>query len=229
MNYSNFLLAVSYERFCRYLASCEGNRKKAIGLYRLNLVLSREMFSIVSCLEVGLRNRINYYMSEKYGIDWLRDSILPGGIFDKKATQGTRKIIEKVYLELISKRSYAPSKMLSKMEFGVWKYMYAGPQYTASGRILLKVFPNKPKTTKVLKYDNSFIFGELNAINEIRNRIAHHEPICFKPSTTVKSSQYAKEMYERMVQLLNWMDIDTQPLLKNINHVKLICCFVERL
>lgn len=229
MDYSNFLIAVSTERFGRYLSACGGNKNKALRLYRLNQVLSREMFSIVSCLEVGLRNRINYYMSDAYGADWLRDSILPGGIFDKRTTHATKKIIEKIYLELTTKRHYAPSKMLSKMEFGVWKYMYAGPQYSASGRILLKVFPNKPTSTKMQKYDNSFIFGELNAINEIRNRIAHHEPICFKPKTNIKSTHYAKEMYGRMFQLLNWMDIDTKPILKNINHINMICCIIELL
>lgn len=201
MDYSNFLIAVSTERFGRYLSACGENKNKALRLYRLNQVLSREMFSIVSCLEVGLRNRINHYMSDAYGADWLRDSILPGGIFDKRTTHATKKI----------------------------KYMYAGPQYSASGRILLKVFPNKPTSTKMQKYDNSFIFGELNAINEIRNRIAHHEPICFKPKTNIKSTHYAKEMYGRMFQLLNWMDIDTKPILKNINHINMICCIIELL
>ena len=30
------------------------------------------------------------------------------------------------------------------MEFGVWKYMFANPQYRATGQILLRIFPNKP-------------------------------------------------------------------------------------
>lgn len=229
MDYSNFLIAVSGERFSRYLSACGENKSRAMRLYRLNQVLSREMFSIVSCLEVGLRNRIDCFMSAAHGADWLRDSILPGGMFDRKTTQGTKKIIEKVYNEVSTKSHYAPSKMLSKMEFGIWKYMYAGPQYTASGRILLKVFPNKPTSTKILRYDNSFIFGELNEINELRNRIAHNEPICFMPNAAVKSTQYAKEMYEKMFQLLMWMDIETKPILKHINHVKLICRIIEHL
>lgn len=227
MDYSNFLGAVSSERFSRYLSACAGNRAKAIMLYRLNQRLSREMFSIVSCLEVGLRNKIDSILAVSLGTDWLRDSILPGGIFDQPSTQKTKKIIDKVYQEIISKGHYAPSKLLSKMEFGIWKYMYAGPQYTSTGRVLLQVFPNKPKSTKLNRYDNTFIFGELNDINELRNRIAHNEPICFVPNTTTKSSEYAIAQYDKLFRLLAWMGINSKPILKHLVHVKTICRIID--
>jgi len=196
-------------------------------LYRLNQRLSREMFSIVSCLEVGLRNKVDSILSVSLGPDWLRDSILPGGIFDQPSTQKTKRIIDKVYQEIISKGHYAPSKLLSKMEFGIWKYMYAGPQYTSTGRVLLQIFPNKPKSTRLNRYDNTFVFGELNDINELRNRIAHNEPICFIPNSATKSSQYAISQYKKLFRLLSWMDIDSHPFLKHMDHVKTICRIID--
>ena len=52
---------------------------------------------------------------------------------------------------------------------------------------LLSVFPSKPKSTPVLRIDNKYIFNELDHINQLRNRIAHHEPICFASGLPVKS------------------------------------------
>ena len=227
MDFNNFLSAVSGERFGRYLSACSGNRRKAIILYRLNQRLSREIFSIVSCLEVGLRNKVDAIMAASFGRDWLRDSILSGGMFDKPGTQNTKKIIGKVYQDIVGKGPYTPSKLLSKMEFGIWKYMFAGPQYTASGRLLLKAFPKKPRSTRVCRYDNTYIFGELNDINELRNRIAHNEPICFQPKTALKSSSYALSQYARLYRLLLWMDLDSRPILRHLDHVRFICRMIE--
>ncbi len=38
----------------RYLTACEGDTHKAMTLYRYNLQISQEMFTIVSCFEVAL-------------------------------------------------------------------------------------------------------------------------------------------------------------------------------
>lgn len=39
-------------------------------------------------------------------------------------------------------------------------------------------FPSEPKSTLVLQIENKYIFNELDHINQLRNRIAHHEPVC---------------------------------------------------
>ena len=39
----------------RYLTACGGDTRKAMTLYRYNLQISQEMFTIVSCFEVALR------------------------------------------------------------------------------------------------------------------------------------------------------------------------------
>lgn len=52
--------------------------------------------------------------------------------------------------------------------------MFSNIQYLLTGRVLLKAFPNKPKSTKQQRYDNTYVFRELDYINNLRNRIAHH-------------------------------------------------------
>ena len=59
MRYSDFEDAMSPERMRRYLTACVYDTKRAMTLYRYNLKLSQEMFAIVSCFEVTLRNKID--------------------------------------------------------------------------------------------------------------------------------------------------------------------------
>lgn len=118
--------------------------------------------------------------------------------------------------------NYSHSKLLSAMEFGVWKYLYSNAHYRLTGRVLLRVFPNKPRSSVQIQYDHSFIFNELNYINNIRNRIAHHEPICFGKPVVIDSS-YAMSHYRRIMTLFNWMDIDATKMLYGLDHVDNVC------
>ena len=55
MKYEKFERIMSQKRMNRYLAACGGDSRKAMTLYRYNLQLSQETFTIISCFEVALR------------------------------------------------------------------------------------------------------------------------------------------------------------------------------
>lgn len=57
------------------------NSKKAMTLYRSNLKLSQELFTVISCFEIAIRNAIDRVYINSLGNDWLRNSAAPGGIF----------------------------------------------------------------------------------------------------------------------------------------------------
>lgn len=229
MKFYEFEKIMSSKRMRRYVNACGGDTRKAMKLYRLNLHLAEEMFTIVSCYEVALRNSINNIMIESHGNDWLRDAILPGGIFDNPKFKNTARMMKKAHAELVSNGKYSNSKMLSAMEFGVWKYMYSSPQYLATGRQLLKVFPKKPKSSPTIQYNNHYIFNELDAVNRLRNRIAHHEPVCFLHDSDEISTKHLIQVYDKVMTLFNWMDIDGQSLLYGMDHVKTACKQIENL
>lgn len=216
--YNEIEQVLSPERMRKYRVACSNDKHKAMTLYRYNLRLSQEMFAVVSYFEVALRNRIDSLMKDRWGNDWLRDFILPGGAFyyDRRVDK-TRKIIEKAYNELMRKGTYSHAKLLSEMEFGVWKYMFSNVQYKLSGQILLKSFPKKPTSSAQHKYDNSYIFAELDYINNLRNRIAHHEPICFN-SKVEKDTTYVHNRHKRMMTLFEWMGLDGEALLYGLDH-----------
>ena len=222
MRFFDFEKVMSPKRMRRYVLACGGDKRKAQTLYRLNLRLSQEMFTVICCYEVSLRNAIDRIMSTALGVDWLRDAIMPGGIFDSPQLASTTRVLKKAYGELNSMHRYSSSKMLSAMEFGVWKYMFSATQYRATGKRLLGAFPNKPKSSVLIQYNNQFIFNELDAVNRLRNRIAHHEPVCFLQDSETISTAHLRDCYVRIMTLFSWMGIDAKSLLYGLDHVQLI-------
>lgn len=227
--YNEFQQIFSPERMRKFCVACNNDTRKAMTLYRYNLRLSQEMFVVVSCFEVTLRNRIDNLMKVRWGNDWLRDFILPGGVFySDRRVEKTRRIIEKVYDGLMRSGLYSHSKLLSEMEFGVWKYMFSNVQYQLGGQVLLRVFPNKPTSSRYQQYDNSYIFGELDYINNLRNRIAHHEPICFN-NNIQKDTAYVRNRYQRMMILFDWMGLDGKSILYGLDHSEKVCRLIDNL
>lgn len=223
MKYCDFEAAISQDRLRKYVQACSNDTKRAMTLYRYNLKLSQELFVLIGCFEVSLRNKIDKEMRVHYGNDWLRDFIVPGGLFDRDPrVAGTKNIIKKAYDGLFSHHNYSHTKLLAEMEFGVWKYMFNNVQYRLTGRILLNIFPNKPFSTSINQYDNTFVYNELDTINVIRNRIAHHEPICFGSPIAV-NLQKVRDCYDCMMRLFLWMNIDSNSLLFGLDHVDSVC------
>ena len=205
----------------RYLNACCGDKRKAMALYKLNLRLSQELFTVISCFEVALRNAIDSNCTDRLGADWLRDAAASGGIFNNKKCKLSESNISDAVLKL--NRSYTHSKLVAEMGFGFWRFMFAQHQYSATGQALLKIFPAKPKSTPSFQYNNTYVFNQLALINDLRNRIAHHEPVCFQIKSHKKETTYARQHYVMIRQLFQWMCIDESSLLSGLEHVNAIC------
>lgn len=227
MKYSQFEHIISPKRMERYLLASGKRKKKAMLLYNANLNLSKEVYVVVSYFEVALRNAINDCLVPTLGEDWLRDSVLPGGRFDNKKSEHMCKVISKRYNSLMKDGEYSHSKLLSSLEFGIWKYMFADYQYKVTGQTLLSIFPHKPKSSAAKQYDNTYIFNELNYINVLRNRIAHQEPLCFSHQTRQVDTNYIHAQYRRMIRLFAMMGIDSKKLLRDMDRVEQACVDVE--
>ena len=229
MEYLDFERILSAKRMQRYKAAVKGDTRKAMALYRYNLRLSQEMFTIVSCFEVALRNAIDSVLVPALGNNWLRDSIQVNGMFSNGRMNETRKIIEKAYGRLSRQDNYSHSKLIAEMEFGVWKYMYSSLQYRATGQCLLSAFPNKPRSSAKLQYNNTYIFNELDKVNSLRNRIAHHEPICFRLHDAEIDTGYIINEYQNIQTLFSWMGIDSHSMLYGLDHVQNVCAKINGL
>lgn len=226
MRYRDFENIITNARMNRYFMACGGNTRKAMTLYRKNLQLTQELFTIISCFEVALRNAIDIKLVNTLGNNWLSDAIEQGGVFDtprcKISKESISESLRKLYV-------YSHSKLVAELGFGFWRYLFAQNQFNATGRVLLQVFPDKPTSTPTLQYNNTHIFNQLAMLNNLRNRMAHHEPICFLPGQPIKNSMYAQEHYNLILQLFLWMKIDEASLLYGLDHVKEICKEIDNL
>jgi len=206
-------------RMSRYLMASKGNTRKAVTLYRKNLQLTQELFTIIGCFEIVLRNSIDRVCVDEFGEDWLKNSVATNGIFDNQKCRITKNNINKSISKL---PIYNHNKLIAELGFGFWRYMFAQNQFNATNRILLKVFPSKPTSTPTLQYNNIYIFKELAKLNKLRNRMAHHEPICFEPGKPIKNTTYVRHHYNLILQLFQWMQINVFTLLLGLDHINKI-------
>ena len=221
MKYNEFERIMSAARLSRYVAACSGNTKKAMTLYRLNLRLSQELFTVISCFEVAFRNAIDAHYTRQLGPDWLRDAILPGGLFDIASCRRTATIIRTGHTRLGIR--YTHAKLVAEMDFGLWRYLFAQPQFLAGRQTLLRIFPARPRSTPAIQYNHTYVFNELAKINDIRNRIAHHEPICFQSTRPLIDSTAVRQHYVLILQLFQWLTIDERALLYGLDHITEVC------
>jgi len=131
MKYKEFEKIMSPPRMGRYVAAVGGDTRKAMTLYRQNLKLSQELFTIISCFEIALRNSIDFHYVGRLGNDWLLNSVNPGGIFTHRNCRKTKQIGQNGLRKLGTHVTHP--KLVAEMDFGFWRYLFARPQFRAGG------------------------------------------------------------------------------------------------
>ncbi len=163
MKYADFEVLMSAPRMKRYEKACKGDTRKALTLYRHNLTLSQEMFTVLSCFEVVMRNKIDRHFVELIGDNWLKKGASKNGFFDNKACYLTMKNINQAIRSLGKASSH--NRLVAELGFGFWRYMFAAHQFRATGKTLLQILPCKPTSSKRIQYNNIYIFNELASLN----------------------------------------------------------------
>lgn len=227
MKYSDFEYIMSTPRMNRYLGACNNDTKKAMTLYRKNLKLSQELFTVISCFEVALRNGIDRHYKNIHGNNWLRDFAQNGGVFGSGATNKSQKAIK----DTISKLGglYTHPRLVSELGFGFWRFLFARNQYRLAGRTLQHIFPKLPPTTRLVQYNAATIFVKLERVNKIRNRIAHHDPICFRHGMNLINTNFPLSYYNTIIELFSWLDIDSSELLYGLDKVNKLIDEINKL
>jgi len=93
-------------------------------LYRANIRLSTEIFSILCLFEVTLRNAIDVHYRSKFGNNWLFDAVQPGT--GHLNTVGCEKSLNSVTNIIASLGiNYAHDKAIAELTFGFWTFQFA--------------------------------------------------------------------------------------------------------
>ena len=171
------------------------------------------MYALIGVFEVILRNSIDRHFVVSKGSYWLEDAVQPGGYLD--VSPGCEDSFHSAHeaLERLGP-GYTHDGLITKLSFGFWTYQFAKKQFAASGNSLLDIFPNRPSGVS-----QKIVFQNLIRINDIRNRIAHYEPICFDKDTGAISTTLASNRYELIRDLLHWLGCNVRNILYGIDGV----------
>ena len=197
MKYHDYEEAFSPARLNKYLKACNGNNFAALTLYRHNIKLCQKFYGILNIFEIVLRNAINeHYKTYLSDPDWIKNQFSSGGILE---SHPQRIMVEKTIAELISSGRYTNDRVVSSVTLGFWTYLFTKIPFQRGGKSLLKIFPNK--TTGL---GQKAVYNELQAIKSFRNRIAHHEAICFDDSRC-KSTKQSRDNYALVIKYVQFL------------------------
>lgn len=214
MKYSEFEALLSAPRIGRFARAMANDRQKTIVLYRYNIYLSQKVFGVMHVFEVALRNKINDHYKTHFGqTDWLFQQSRRGGAFFGLRTA---TIIEEHYSKLVSRNNYTHDRLVSELSFGFWTTLFDRPQFRAGGQNLHTIFTNRPTGTQ-----QRSINQDLDKIRQFRNRIAHHQPLCFNSQDQVDMT-FSQERYDLILQYTNWMGYGNSHIYQGLDHVQAV-------
>lgn len=197
MKYSDYEKAFSPARLNKYLTACGGDTMAALTLYRHNIKLCQKCYGILNIFEVVLRNAINeHYKAYFADPDWIRHQLQPGGML---YSYPRRTSVLSTIAELDNGGRYTNDRVVSSVTFGFWTYLFTRVPFRRGGSTLLQVFP-----AKTIGLGQRAIFNELQTIKDFRNRIAHHEAICFD-STGTKSTVAVRANYALVIKYIQFL------------------------
>ena len=219
MKYVDLVSLLSEARMSKYNRVTHGDKVRTVQLYHHNLKLSQRLFGVIGMFEVALRNAIyNHYCNSFNDTEWITEQAAPGKLLEHEADEVLR-----VKNDFIRKDVYSADKMVASFSFGFWTYLFTRRNYKVGGKTLLQIFPNRCKGLK-----QTDVYNDLTQIREFRNRIAHHEPICFDANHLL-STTYAYRLYTLIRTYLEYMGYDADKVLKIVEKPDGVLRDIERL
>lgn len=179
-------LALSLERFSRYLGWAGGDRALGLELYALNTRISEALYTPLQTLEVVLRNRIHAVMSEQGHPDWFQSE---GFLLVENQRHQLAKAIQDLKDD---GKPPSPGRLVAALTFSFWTSMLS-PAYDPLWQTGLHRIARKETGKGVGRKELS---GPLTPIRTIRNRVAHHEPIL---------QWNLPKHYANMLQIIGWL------------------------
>lgn len=168
--------SLSAARLTRYIKECGDDSKRAFELYYWNTKASQSLYVLVQVWEVALRNRLNSFLCWKYNKNWPFDekhvvrqlqradkARVQEAIVRQRQLRGTQKV--------------STDSVVADLSAGFWVSLL-GKSYDvpyAWRYNLARVVPHR----KELQRDD--VSRMCDSLLDLRNRIAHHEPIYHLP------------------------------------------------
>jgi hypothetical protein len=182
------------------------NAENVLARYHINIELSEAMMPTLHYFEVCLRNRIDQVIKKYYTSDWLIR--IPKQL--KIPIQDINKINEIILRKSISRKTLPThDDIVAHMTFGFWCSFFQrkyDPMIWHLKESMKIVFPNIPRVNR----KRAYIEPKLFKIKEMRNRIAHYEPLLNRKISIL-------EVYNLCHEIIMGMSYEAIEMLKKVD------------
>lgn len=110
-----------------------------------------------------------------------------------------------------------PDKIVAELTFGFWVTLLNSEYELTLWKGLRLAFPYMPKKDRKRKNVSS----PCNALRKLRNRVFHHESICW-------DLDYISGIHSRLVQVLGWMNQDMPGWLEGVDNFNKVVDSIRR-
>jgi hypothetical protein len=187
--------ALSAERLSTYLAATNGDQVAALRLHVWNTRISAALYGPLQALEIVMRNAFHRELAAVYSVDWYDNPRVP-------LTPAARaRVTEAKETVWRAGRTFEPGRIIAELSFGFWERLLThGPPGRVNYEMALwrpalhRAFPN-------VRLRRADVHRPLPSLRDLRNRIAHHEPIFGR--------DLAAE-YRAILDVIGWMCADTR-------------------
>lgn len=164
--------SISAARMSTYENAVIGTDTSALELYSWNAEVSGALLSSLHICEVVTRNAVSDALESLYGNRWPWSPS-----FERSLPNPRTGYNPQIDLRNARRNSRTPGKVIPELKFVFWQKMFTS-RYDSRLWIplLYRAFPNT-NPSKTVANVRSEIYGSLEQIRNLRNRIAHHEPI----------------------------------------------------
>jgi hypothetical protein len=184
-------LCLAPPRLKRYLLVTEGDKQRAINLYRWNTLLSQSLWWPLQTLEIVSRNAFARVLVDRYGSQWPYSDRLKNIL-----SNGDRETLLDSIDRQIRDRATAhppPDAIVADLPFGFWTSLLTNRYNVPFGwpTRLRTAFPALPAGLVLIS-----VSRPMSDVRILRNRIAHHEPIFHKKPDA---------SYHEIMNLIGWL------------------------
>lgn len=183
---------ISAPRFATYLQAKGNHKEDALTLYQWNLELSAAFIVPLQVCEVAARNGVVEVLEKVHGANWPWSN---GFTRSLPVPKKHWHYSPQADLRNTAARMPTAGKVVAELKFAFWEKTFTAGQ---DARLWIPhmrdAFPGIPAGTAIPDA-RANAFSALQAIRELRNRIAHHEPI-FRRDIAVE--------YQRLHDVIGW-------------------------
>lgn len=172
--------SLSPARLAPYLTQAAGDKQLALKFYLWNARLSKAFLYPLHVAEITIRNAMHVALSSIYGgAAWILYNQPRSRQF--ALTSESQNAWNNAQRRLIARRSrqnnsnpITPNDMVAALTFDFWSNLFRFDYDTEWSQLglLRSVFPNLPNN-----FGRPDVQRQVATVNDLRNRIAHHEPI----------------------------------------------------